>query len=910
MEKTKKEINVIDELKNFGEYLSGESSEKAKQHLLYPLFQKLFPKLKIESNAQGADIYIEGALVVESKTKDSQWLEGFYQALHYSKKGLTYNTIMVVAQDFVAFWKVNKIPYSAVELAHKADALTAPNKIGKENAAMTSKSLKIEIKESAIYWLAPKDLLIGLFSKDRKDESNQIKGILNDLESDRIRINPRNFIETIKAMMPFFEKKLDAIHCFYSIVHYWDATSTVTESPNGTICVTGFKGKHRSEDISISSKQINGFKKFVEGRTVYTNESDGLTADYYFSRFDEVLAEIDPEYMKQHGIFFTDDNLSKFALWFANETFSTKIHENYIVFDPAGGSGNLISSWRNEKELKHKVISELQPDLLKTIEKRMMIDPFHIRTGFTIVPKTIDNKGLNFLLISAKDYLNEIKLALKESANLAIDKPIAFLLNPPYKNTDENEKERKGEDLQYKVDDSIIELTGKDAGKERYVAFLGQILNISKEQVKSNLRPVVMIFTPTSWLIPRTTYVPFREKWDKHFKYHSGFIVKSNEWFKLPAGQDWGVTFTIWTYEEKSHKNKVKVLDLTHLKKGDLGAVHWNAAEPLLRKELKSVIRGTKNVSLDNSRGDIREWVGQKMYDFKRDATQAEIKHGNVFGGLPLTDERRGNKKTYGIADSNFIGFMDDCTPVRIKQDSSNRQSILPDRVWFRLDNDMKGGNRTQAMNGAPDKYGYCASDLISARATFSWFALTKALNGNYPIWANQNDIWKPEIPKKYENYWYSLCFAFVLAENRCVVTKFEADNPIKGVQETLVDNPLCPTNRNSFWSKVLDKEIISRPLLAKELVDKIKALYEHWNLKYCKGQNIYSKGLENEPYFKCFNYRDFLTPHSGLIQIRKYAELNEDADLLTRFAEISEITKRVKNEIYRLLVEEFNYFD
>ena len=73
------------------------------------------------------------------------------------------------------------------------------------------------------------------------------------------------------------------------------------------------------------------------------------------------------------------------------------------------------------------------------------------------------------------------------------------------------------------------------------------------------------------------------------------------------------------------------------------------------------------------------------------------------------------------------------------------------------------------------------------------------------------------------EKYWHSLCFAFVLAENRCVVTKFEANNPVDGAPEIFVDNPLCPTNRESFWCNTLDMEIVKEPNAAYLLVEKIK---------------------------------------------------------------------------------------
>lgn len=140
-----------DELGKLREYLRSEDNEDAKRPLLYPLFQKLFKdKFKIESNAQGADVYVEGQIIIESKTSADQWLEGFYQGLHYQKKfGLAYNTIMVIAHKFIGIWKVNKIPDYAALLAHTADSTKAPNVIGKENAKKTAKVERQKIIETS-----------------------------------------------------------------------------------------------------------------------------------------------------------------------------------------------------------------------------------------------------------------------------------------------------------------------------------------------------------------------------------------------------------------------------------------------------------------------------------------------------------------------------------------------------------------------------------------------------------------------------------------------------------------------------------------------------------------------------------------------------------------------------------------
>lgn len=916
-----KEISLSDEAFKFSQYLESEDNEDAKRQLVFPLFNKLFKdKFKTESAANGADIYVIGQVIVECKSDSSQWVEGFYQALHYNRRhGLVYNTIMVIAQHFCCIWKLKKIPEYAVILSRTADATKAPNVIGKENAKKTAKHSRIEILNSAIYTVVPADFKNDAYSggKSALKETYQIIKILKNLDVDRYQVNTHNFIQAIDRIKAFFEHPIDAVHAFYTIIPYWDITSTVAENDNGDLRVIGFSGTKFSDNITVPHRHKNDFKKFVETQYIFTNEGSGLTVDYYFSRFDEVLAAIDPEYVKQHGIFFTDANLSRFALWFAKHHFPGNINEDYIVFDPAAGSGNLVSSWRGK--LKHKIVSELQPDLLRIIDRRMRADPFHVETGFTIIPRTSDNRGLNFLDKPATDYMAELSRELRLN-NVSFDKPIAFLLNPPYKNTDENIKVREDTEAHYSIDPSILELTGDDAGKERYLGFLGQILNICKWQdhQNHNLKPLVMIFTPTSWLIPRPTYAAFRKKWDAHFRYHSGFIVTSNEFFKLEG--KWPLAFTLWIYDEQPEReNKVEVFDLTNLKRSDLD-IAWGADDDKVTKEATKFIDKKTPIRLDNSRGDIRtnlpkifvddKWNKQTRYDYS--TAKKENDKDKLVSGFPLKDNYNHYQLNRKCGDKlgQYIGFMDDNLPVRIKQDSLSRMTNLPDRIWFRLDNDFKGINKTKAFNGAPDNRGYCAYDLDSSKATFTWFAITKVLNGVYPVWANQYDLWAPNIKPKLEKYWYSLCFAFVLAENRCIVTKFEADNPVKGAPDVFVDNPMCPTNKDSFWSTTLDKEIVSHPDTAKKLVDAIKELYTYWNRNYCQGQWKYDVGLHDEPYFKYFDYPDFLTPHSGLIQIRKYADLEGAADLQERFSEIAKAAKEVKAELYRLLVDEFKYFE
>jgi hypothetical protein len=233
-------------------------------------------------------------------------------------------------------------------LHQTADANLASNKVGKDNAKKTHSAEKTMIQAASFYWLEPKDIRGDYFKGEAKSLEFEIYEILNVLQNigtERIQINTHNFIESIEYFKKYFEVPIDAAHCFYSIINYWDITSTVaTNEYSNVFRVIGYKGHRFSDPIEINPIYYAELKKYIESRYIFTNEGSGLTSDYYFSRFDEVIARIDPVYVKHHGIFFTDHNLSKFALWYVRTKLLPNLSEDYIVFDPAGGSGNLISS--------------------------------------------------------------------------------------------------------------------------------------------------------------------------------------------------------------------------------------------------------------------------------------------------------------------------------------------------------------------------------------------------------------------------------------------------------------------------------------------------------------------------------------------------------------------------------------
>ena len=440
-------------------YITDPSPENAKADYVREFFRQLFKdQFDIEANASGADGYVKNRLVLELKGTHDDWLPGFYQALHYAKKGLGFAHVTVLANHFIGLWRVNKIPDLAKRLARDVPPLLAPNEAGRENARKTPKADQAAILASAdfLYNERHPERLTD-FAKGPTFAASYYLSSLRNLDKERIPITLSTFLQEIQHLEAFFDTPLDAVHAFYDIVNYWDVTATVasdTARPEA-VRVVGKKGSFLSEPVTVAPAQQAAFKHFVEHHYIVTNEGSGITTDDYFARFDEVMARIVPEYVKQHGIFFTDVRLARFALWFTDTYFDAGLTDNYVVLDPAGGSGNLVSSWR--KHIQHKIVAELQPDLLRIIDRRFRADEEEAMRGFTIVPRVAENRGLNFLDQPAAAYYQHLLDALAPEGR-TLDKPFAFLLNPPYKSTDEGEEQRTTNEADYLVDPSMVVL--------------------------------------------------------------------------------------------------------------------------------------------------------------------------------------------------------------------------------------------------------------------------------------------------------------------------------------------------------------------------------------------------------------------------------------------------------------------
>lgn len=866
--------------------------EKANEDMAVNYFRKLYgDDFHRQHDAHGADGYVPGSFVLELKGKTNDWLSGLFQALAYQNCGCDFSQIVVAAKNFLAIWRVDEI-----DEAIRGEVISekgAPNAIGKRLAKKYSNRKKKFIERAS--WNAS-ELGGSLFLSNPEAIADIFKSFEKSLKAGtrvRLKITPANFVNVLKIMKEFFKpsQPVKTVRAFYSMIYAWNQTSSVILSNKASDQAT--LGGEAITDL-VPSKRMK-FKAFVENYYIDAEPNGGV--DEFFAKYDAALDAVDKDFRVKHGIFFTDLYLSKFIMWLVKQRIPD-LGKDYLVIDPACGSGNLVTNWRSPLELRHKVVSEIEPELLFAVERRMKGDYWH-NGKFTVVPKVSEGKGLNFLDQSASDYLEILRKYLKDKGQKP-DKPLAFLCNPPYRSDDDDSADA----IAYQIHPSITAVTGNDASSERYCCFLAQMKLMCEAAVSSGLPgdSLLLLFTKSAWLTQRPVFANIRSAMLGSFKDEMGVLVNGAEFFDVKG--KWPVAFTLWRYVGEADgaamnpNRSVPLLDLTWLTRDMLVAVPWD--DPSAVEEACGALvnqDATRWVEVGTQRTSIQVWSGQTMTDFKRDRRKAE-KGQATAGGLPVGDPRQNNKKTYGEATGPYIGFMDDLTPCRVKRST-------PDRPWFYLDTRFMSVKKARCLSGPPTHLGYCAANLDSAEKLFFWYALARTfLQTSYPMWVDADNMWGPNIPESAKQEVLQYAFAIGYAENECVEVSFPANNPRVGIPEIIARNPMTPLSTESFWTKTLKPYCYAAPATVKKLIRSVDDLFKEWR-SLSQSSDLF---VTDKPYI----LKDEPLPlGSGLIQIRDYARDACNDDLLEGWTVVQASLRGTKAEFSEMLLsyDAVNYF-
>lgn len=880
-------------VQNLQEYLLQPSERNEDLALAY--FRHLYgDKFKRQSDAALADGYVAGHFVLELKGNSNDWFAALLQGLAYEQKQLAFSIVVVCAKGFLAAWRKDDIP--DVIRNDILGETGAPSIIGRKCAIKYAERKKGILRKAI--WYRP-ELSGELFLRTNASFVETIKNFEVTLREQKVvrqSVTLRSFANTLGEMKTFFDPAapIKAVRAFYSMIYGpWDDTSvlTVSQRHDDRATLGGV------EITSLVPSKRYKFKQFVDDRAVCLKDDENI--DDFFAKYDEALDVVDKNFRIKNGIFFTDLHLSKFTMWMVKQKIPN-LGRNYLVVDPACGSGNLVTNWRSPLELRHKVVSEIEPELLYAVEQRMKGDQWH-NGKFTVVPKVSENIGLNFLDKSAEEYIEILKRYLAEKGQRP-DKPIAFLCNPPYRSDDDQTADAVG----YRIDAGIVALTGNDAVSERYCCFLAQMKLICQAAAESGMPEdsVLMLFTKAAWLTNRPVFQQIRRQILGAYEDIGGVLVNGKEFFDVQGS--FPVAFTMWKFKGDNQgldsDRAIPLIDLTWVKKQLLSKINWTdhgstnlACEEILAS--KEAIQ----VFLGEVRPNIRLDYGLNISgEFKRNRRKSESVDKPA-GGLPIGDRRNANKKAYGEAKGQGIGFMDDLTPCRV-----GKATVAA--PYFYLESRFMRVRSIRCFSGPPDNRAYVGTTSDLAERLFTWFALGRTFAScGYPMWADAMELWAPAAAGKDKDRMLRYAYAIGYAENECVETYMPANNPVPGAAEVFVFNPLTPLLTDSFWSVHLKGHFnATRADTPGQLVSAVDQVFKLWKPLFKTKKTLITS--QSRAYFV---EDGWLSAGAGLIQIRDYAAECESVELLAALNEVSATLKATREEFHAMLTatNDLNYF-
>jgi len=239
---------------------------------------------------------------------------------------------------------------------------------------------------------------------------------------------------------------------------------------------------------------------------------------------------------KEEGEFYTPDIFARFSHKVIAEHFGEGWKEKYVVWDPAWGRGNLTRPGR----FKNLYASTLHQEDLDAAEA----NPEAYKFKF--------------------DFLNDpirslFGLHVPESLLDALenDKPIIFLMNPPYATTNDMKDGSKNVDNLTYVQTSMGNL--KVAKMNLFSQFLYRIIMIKERYNLSNVN--ICVFS-SSVFMSGSGYEKFRNVFLEHFTFVDGYLFNASHFDQ--CSKRWGVSMSVWKCGRSEERNDFihKIIDV------------------------------------------------------------------------------------------------------------------------------------------------------------------------------------------------------------------------------------------------------------------------------------------------------------------------------------------------------------
>lgn len=362
------------------------------------------------------------------------------------------------------------------------------------------------------------------------DPNLEFDGVINKIKHINKGVHvPRTLTErNIDKVYQYFINKInikkggkkisvnESVNLFAHIMLHPD--STMLNDKTKLLFTSMFK-----EPLSISN--IESFLSFI-------NEFSRKYTPKQKHAFTAILDRlIEDTTRRKQGEFFTPVIWVNKSHEYIASVFGENWKEEYVVWDPAWGTGNLTRDYK----FKELYVSTLNQSDIDTANQ-MGYNPESVKFQY--------------------DFLNDDYEKLPEGLRKAIEegRKIIVLMNPPY--TDGSELTTKvgeskiGGGVNTMVNGEMKRLKIGKCSKQLYAQFIYKTLNL-REDIK------MAIFSPSLYLSGES-YDVFQDKVIKKIKLNKGFLFSGTH-FADTSG-DWPILFSVWGGEESD--GVVDLLDI------------------------------------------------------------------------------------------------------------------------------------------------------------------------------------------------------------------------------------------------------------------------------------------------------------------------------------------------------------
>ena len=243
---------------------------------------------------------------------------------------------------------------------------------------------------------------------------------------------------------------------------------------------------------------------------------------------------------RRNGEFYTPSAFVNYAYQQLNTILGTSWKEEYVVWDPAWGTGNLT----RDAHFNRLFASTLNQSDLNMAENYNR-DAIKFQFDFLRDDLDFENDTL---------FNNEYQKLPKELAEILINHPntkFLFLLNPPYAtagNANSKEKKSKKGIAATPIRDEMKSKHLK-VQEQLYAQFLYRIIKIKEKMNLSNV--YIGLFSP-SLLLTGSKFKEFRKLFLDHFEFKDGSLFQASNFADVKS--NWAIDFTIWKGHLKNEK--------------------------------------------------------------------------------------------------------------------------------------------------------------------------------------------------------------------------------------------------------------------------------------------------------------------------------------------------------------------